>query len=248
MCNSCYNFFLTYCTLYNMKKIFLFFTAAILIISFNACKRSSEDFKTTPLSDYFPLTTGKYITYSLDSLIYVNFGTNSVVHSYQVKYEVDAQITDNLGRPAYRIYRFIRNNPAEPWTPDNSFIAVNTTNTFEFIENNMRFIKLEQPIRNNYSWKGNTYIDTYSANSLLHYLDDWDYVYDSVGVQTQVGNFILDNTLAVNQRDEMVGDPSTYVETNYSREKYAAGIGMVYRNFFHGEYQGPANGQGGILC
>ena len=74
------------------------------MIIFSACKKTTEQYPTAPLSDYFPLTVGKYITYSLDSTIYYkNFGASATVNSYQVKYVVDAQVTDNLGRPGYRI-------------------------------------------------------------------------------------------------------------------------------------------------
>jgi hypothetical protein len=231
-----------------MKKYPLLLFTISIIISFSACKKSTEDFTTAALSDYAPLTVGKYITYQLDSLVFINFGTDSVVRSYQVKYETDAQITDNLGRPAYRIIRYIRNNVTGPWTPDNTFMAVNTTNSYEFIENNLRFLKLQLPLRDNFSWKGNTHIDTYSANSELKYLDDWDYIYDSVGVQNQVGNFTLDSCLVVNQCDRVDGFPSNpdlYSEINYSQEKYALGIGMVYRRFYHNEYQPPVPGLGG---
>jgi len=231
-----------------MKKYPLLLIIAAVIISFSACKKSNEVFTTAAVVDYAPFTVGKYITYNLDSLIYINFGTGIETHSYQVKYETDALITDNLGRPAYRIIRYIRNTPTGPWLSDNTFMAVNTTNSLEFIENNLRFLKLKLPIRDNYSWKGNTYIDTYSLNSDVKYLDDWDYMYDSVGVQQKVGTLTLDNCLVVNQRDEVVGnplDPNSYSEINIGQEKYAAGIGLVYRKFFHSEYQPPVPGLGG---
>ena len=231
-----------------MKKYSLFLFAAVVIISFSSCKKSNDDFQTPGLSEYFPLTVGKYITYNLDSLVYTNFGTSTEVHSYQVKYETDAQITDNKGRPAYRIIRYIRSLPTDPWLSDNTFMAINDTYNLEFVENNLRFLKLHLPIRNNYSWKGNSYIDTYSLNSEVKYLDDWDYIYDSIGVQQQVGSFTLDNCLVVDQRDEVIGNPmdtDSYSEINYSREKYASGIGMVYRDFLHNEYQPPVPGLGG---
>ena len=82
------------------KLIFLSFTAVVLFLS--ACKKSSEDFKTASISDYYPLKIGKYITYKLDSTIFINFGTTQVINSNEVKHVVDALITDNLGRPAYR--------------------------------------------------------------------------------------------------------------------------------------------------
>ncbi len=231
-----------------MKKYPLFLFTAAVIISFSACKKSSEDFKTAGLEQYFPLTAGKYITYSLDSLVYTNFGTSTEIHTYQVKFQVDAQITDNLGRPGYRIIRYIRSNDTDPWVPDNTFMAINNTYTLEFVENNMRFLKLHQPIRDDYSWKGNTYIDTYSVNSEVRYLDDWDYIYEAVGQPQTVGTYSLDTCLVVNQRDEVIGnpsDPNAYSEINYGQEKYASGIGMVYRKFSHSEYQPPVPGLGG---
>jgi hypothetical protein len=233
-----------------MKKYPLFLFAVVLAISFNACKKSTEEFKTDSISDYNPLVVGKYIVYNLDSIVFINFGASSVVHSYQVKYETDGEMTDAQGRPAFRIIRYIRNSPSNAWAPDNTFMAVNTTQSLEFIENNLRFIKLKLPIRDNYSWKGNSFIDTYSANSELKYMDDWDYMYDSVGVQNTVGNYTLDNCLVVNQSDRVDGfpdDPALYSEINYSQEKYAKGIGMVYRKFFHSEYQPPVPGQGGFI-
>lgn len=231
-----------------MKKGFLLLFVTAVILFFSACKKTSEDFQTAAISDYAPFTAGKYITYKLDSLVYINFGVSSVIRSYEVKYMVDAEITDNLNRPAYRIIRYIRKTPANTFTPDATFEAVKTNNSLEFKENNERFIKLKLPIRNGYAWKGNTYIDTYSLNSEVRYLDDWDYIYDSVGVAATVSTFNLGNTIKVDQRDEVIGNPTdinSYSEINKGVEKYAKDIGMVYRLFFHSEYQPPTPGRGG---
>lgn len=231
-----------------MKKIIPLILIAALAFSLNACEKSSEELQTASISDYNPLIPGKYISYRLDSFVYTNFGVNSEIRTYEVKYMVDAAITDNQGRPSYRIIRFIRKTPANPWRSDASFMATNTSNGLEFVENNMRFIKLRTPVRDFYSWKGNSYIDTYSINSEVKYMDDWDYVYDSVNVPITLGAFTLDSTLKVDHRDEIIGNPSdinSYSEINYSMEKYAKGIGMIYRRFFHSEYQPPTPGQGG---
>ena len=229
-----------------MKKNYLFLTAACLILLLNACKKENDVFSTITLDSYYPLQTGKYITYQLDSLVYTNFGTQDTTISYEVKYQVDSLITDNLGRPAYRLFRFIRKSAPQPWVPSGTFMAVNSTSSVEFIENNLRYIKLKLPVKDGYLWKGNVFIDTYSLNSTLKYLDDWDYVYAGVGQPATVGGFSLDNTLTVQQRDEVIGDPSfpdSYSEINFGEEKYAQGIGLVYRKFFHSEFQpDPAPG------
>ncbi|HEY0354721.1 MAG TPA: hypothetical protein VGC29_00875, partial [Flavisolibacter sp.] len=73
-----------------------------------SCKKKTEEFQTDSLLDYVRLQTGKYITYNLDSTVFVNFGRNTEVHSYQEKHLVDAQVSDNLGRTGYRIFRYLR--------------------------------------------------------------------------------------------------------------------------------------------
>lgn len=232
------------------KVIFLLLFAFSCFLS--ACNKSPETFITPSLNDYFPLKVGKYITYNLDStVVYTNFGTTITVNSYQVKYVVDSLISDNLGRPAYRIVRYIRNSPVASWQSDNTFMAVLTGNSIEFTENNFRYIKLVLPIREGYTWKGNSYIDTYSLNSTVKYLDDWDYTYDSLNYAAKVGTLTIDSTVKVAQRDETIGNPAnpnSYSERNISEEKYAKGIGLVYRRFLHLEYQPPVPGHPGAYA
>lgn len=230
-----------------MKRNILL-TLLAFILFFTACKKQDDGFTSAAISDYAPYKVGKYITYKLDSFVFVNFGTKDTTISYQVKYTVDAAITDNLGRPAFRIIRYIRKTAADTWQPDNTFMAVNTGNTLEFIEDNLRYAKLKLPINNGFSWKGNSYIDTYSLNSEVKYLDDWDFTYDSVGVSLSLPGASFADALKVSQRDEEIGnpsDPNSYSEKNYCSENYVLGIGMVYRRFLHQEYQPPTPGNTG---
>lgn len=222
--------------------------ALLAVTFFTACQKENQLLKPIPLSEYFPLTVGKYITYNLDSTVYINFGQKDTVIKYQVKDSVENKITDNTGRPAFRIVRYIRKDASRAWSANNTFMAIPTATTIEFVENNFRFQKLKTPIKDGYSWKGNTFIDTYSLNSVYKYLDDWDYTYDSVGLPSTVGAFQFPFTIKVDQRDEFLGQdpkiPSTqYAERNFGVEKYAKGIGLVYKEFLHWEYQGAQPGR-----
>ncbi len=213
----------------------------------NSCKKRIDDFTTAPLADYYPLQVGKYITYDLDSTVFINFGQRDTVIKYQVQDRVDAQINDNTGQVAYRIIRFIRRNENEQWAPNNTFMAVPKENSIEYTENNLRFIKLKLPVSDGYSWKGNSYIDTYSFSSQVRYLDGWEYTYDSVNAPLTLGNITVDSTIKVAQMDEFLGeDPklpgAIYGEKNYSVEKYAKGIGLVFKEFIHWEYNGVQPG------
>ena len=203
-----------------------------------------------PLSDYYPVQVGKYVTYNLDSTLFIRFGQKDTVVHYQVQDRVDAQFNDNTGRPSFRILRFIRQDASQQWAPNNTFMVTPTGNSIEYVENNLRFIKMRMPIVQDYSWKGNSFIDTYSLLNDVRYLDDWDYIYDSIGQPLTINSLKLDSTLKVAERDEFLGQspslPGTsYAEKTYSVEKYAKGIGLIYREFLHWEYQGPQNGAPG---
>ncbi len=223
-----------------MKQLSLLIFILIII---SGCNKT-ENFVATPaINDYAPYEVGKYIVYKLDSFKFINFGTKDTVVSYQVKYQVDAKIKDNINRDAYRIVRFIRKKDSDSWQPENTFMAIPQQNSLEFVENNLRFINLALPIRDGFSWKGNSHIETY-LNPELQFLDGWDFTYDSVGQASTIGQTELPNTLKVVQKElEQNGDPAnpntTYAEKNYSVEKYAKDIGLVFKDFVHWEYQRP---------
>ena len=227
------------------KKILLagFFVAVL----FSACKKETEELNTATISDYMPLETGKYIIYQLDSIRY-GLTLTPITTSYQVKFLVDSLITDNLDRPAYRIYRYIRNTSTDPWIEEDTYMAISTSNSLEFVENNLRYIKLKLPVMQDYTWKGNSFINTTSDPSIFNfgYLAGWDYTYDSIDAPLTLGSINLDNTIKIAQRDEVIGNPPNYYsEINYGVEYYAKGIGMVYKRFLHSEYQPPINGYDG---
>jgi len=80
-------------------------------------------------------------------------------------------------------------------------------------------------------------------------LFDWDYTYESLNTPfTVFNNVTVDTTITVNQRDEVSGDPNNpnyYSEINFSKEVYGKGIGLIYKDFLHQEYQPPTGGNPG---
>ncbi len=227
-----------------MPKYFI--GSFLIVIVIMSCKKQIDNFSSEPLSNYYPLQVGKYITYNLDSTIFLSFGKKDSTMHYQAQDRVDAKLTDNLGRTAFRILRFIRKDSTLGWTPNNTFMAIPSKNSIEYLENNLRFVKLMLPIKKDFSWKGNSFIDTHSQYSEVKYLDDWDYIYDSIGVPLTINSITIDSTLKVAERDEFLGkDPSLpnteYAEKTYSVEKYGKGIGLIYREFLHWEYQSVNN-------
>jgi hypothetical protein len=231
-------------------------TTALACFIFLSCTKTTEEFQTPHLSEYLPLQVGKYITYRLDSTTFTNFGTVTVNHSYQEKHIVDAQITDALGRPSYRILRFIRDTAGtQPWAPAGTYSITPTDSVIEVNENNLRVLKLVLPIIQDNSWKGNRYLSDDAYGPLYSFnndfgMADWDYTYTSVNgsmiVKGQTYNDVLtvdaiNETFNASLETTTVTSPSIIAYVNYLQDDYAKGLGLIYQRFIMWEYQ-PPNG------
>ena len=233
------------------RYLYCIVLVSAVMLGFTHCKKTVE-YSSPPLTDYLNLEVGKYIIYRLDSTQFTNFGQTTIYLHYQAKDEIDAAIVDNLGRPAFRVIRYLRDTAGlNPWTPNSTYMIVPTEKSVEVVEDNFRYQKLMLPITEGFNWKGNTYISLYS-NDLsweFRYLDDWDYTYENVNLPyTVFNNQVVDSTITVNQRDEVSGhptDPNYYSEVNYSLEVYGKGVGLVFKDFLHWEYQPPTGGNPG---
>jgi hypothetical protein len=232
---------------------------AVFLVSFFvlSCAKETEEFISDSINDYLPTVVGKYITYRLDSTVFTNQGRNEEVHKYRVKHVVDAQITDNLGRPAYRIIRYLSDSAGTlPWVPNGTYFITPLNDQVEIVDNNLRSIKLHLPVKNNYNWKGNKYFsdDPYeqfcSLNSFDQALNETDFYYDgaTAGNETINGQVYKD-VITIQQEDESFNFPNTnptsYAERIFGKEKYSKGIGLVYRETILWEYQPNTGGGGG---
>lgn len=227
-----------------MRKYGIAILSIILLTT--ACKDKSIILTSPPLSDYFPLIVGKSITYRLDSTVTTAFGVSLTTSSYIVNDYVNAQIIDGLGRNSYRIFRtYTDTNSIAPYATMATFQATPVgTDWIEYLDNNLRFMKLRFPIQEGFTWKGNSFIDvTASGNSAFNFFADWDYTYQNVGKPDTVLGKVYPNTVTVMQRDETIPNvafnPANYQQRNYSIEVYAKNIGLIYKNLLHYIYQPP---------
>ena len=80
-----------------IKKVHIWIVAAWLLSAIG-CSEKTVEMTSPALSEYFPLTVGKYITYRLDSTVLTQFGRDTTVRSYRARDLVDAEIQDATGR------------------------------------------------------------------------------------------------------------------------------------------------------
>jgi hypothetical protein len=232
-----------------MKKLQVLFIISLVLITAGGCKKTvGTPSATIQPTDYLQLQVGKYVTYRLDSLQFVNFGSQDTIVSYQAMDVVDTLITDNLGRPSWRVIRYLSDTTGTaPWVPDITYMVTVTKQDVEVVENNLRFIKLVYPVSNGYNWSGNSYIDVTSDTfNVLTYMQGWNYTYDSVGLLFNTLGGTVANSLTVIQEPDITNgdfsDPTRFSERDYSTEVYGKGIGLIYKSFLHQEYQPPNGG------
>ena len=232
-----------------INPLLILLTASIIF----GCSKK-EEFKTEPISDYIPLVKGKYITYQTDSTVFTNFGRNTETHSYEEKHIVDAEITDALGRPSFRIFRFIRDLGQQDWRSSGSYFITPLNNTVEVIENNLRFIKLSVPLTVTNTWKGNRFLPIEPYSQFYSFNNDfdmqtWDYTISSTGETITLNGKTINDVITVDGVNDMLNvpitDPAAFASLSFQTEKYAKGIGLVFQDYILWEYQPNTSGAGG---
>jgi len=237
---------------------FLVIASGIILI-FSCNKKASfdtTDFQQQRLFEMLiPLQHGKYITYRVDSMIFTNFGRSTEIHSYLIKHVVDTLITDNLGRPSYRVFTYLSDTTGTaPWQPNGSYFITVLDDRVEVIEDNLRVMKIHIPVREGNSWKGNMYLpeDPYSSEYSFSNDDnmaDWNFFFDgplqsSLTLQDSTHTYTYNDVYTITEDNEIdpVTDPSDYGSTTIAQEMYSKNIGLVHRELTMWEQQPNPSG------
>jgi len=215
-------------------------TLIILILVNFSCNKSNPLVTDTP-ADYYPMHIGSYIIYRMDSLKYINVGSQDTVISYLAKEVVDDTLTDNLGQLSYRVIRYLSDTTGTlPWTPSIAYMVTPLKNSVEVVENNLRYIKMVSPVQDWISWLGNAYIDTQSDTSQVPYMDGWNYTYANTGQPYNVLGGQVPVSVTVNEANSVTGSANgSFTQTIFSVEVYGKNIGPIYKKFLYSVYQAP---------
>ncbi|WP_460686542.1 hypothetical protein [Niabella aquatica] len=231
-----------------MKYLCMLFISVLLF----SCNEKKEIFETDSVADYMPLVIGKSITYRLDSTVFPRGGSVIEVHKYQVKHTITGETTDNSGRKTFIVQRQINNETATgSWVSNGTYFITAYDNKIEVTDNNLRVVTLQAPLRQGFTWKGNSQLPFAPYGSLFdmstgYDMNTWSFVY-SYAANEIVEEQEYSNVWTVEQHNETINIPPTS-ETKIGTkevavEKYARGIGLVYKDFQLYEYQG-AGGAG----
>lgn len=140
----------------NNKYLSIVFVALASFVLY-ACSKSTETANFKLAKNYVSAAKGKFIIYKLDSIITRSFGSGFQTSTYTIKDSVVDVFIDNTGREAFKIFRYVLNGNGS-WTSTNTFVLTPQENNVEYVENNLRYIKLISPVQDGKEWKGNTYM------------------------------------------------------------------------------------------
>lgn len=215
----------------------------ILIIVLVGCEKQTIDLNFESIENYFPIKRGSAITYRYDSTSYTGTNNAKSTNTYYVRDVLDSSITDNLGKTNFLFKRSIRNKlDTTKWELLTTYRVTIDSNTIYLTENNLRFIKLVTPIREGYSWDGNSFINT-NENTGLDFFEGWEYTYGKPNETIIINTIPFVSSLTVFQKNDTIGNPSDRKQFSsilFSKEIYAKDVGLVYKEFLKETWQ-PSN-------
>jgi hypothetical protein len=224
----------------------------VLTVVLVSCRKQTATIHTAALHEYLPLQTGKYIHYRLDSMRFINHGQKDTVVSYDAKDVVEAEVTGNAEKPAFRVVRYLRDifsTHESDYAVNMAYLVSPTRECIEVMEQNLRFQKLRLPVTEGFSWHGNSYLPSIPFYVFYHFSNDedmgmWNFTYQDVNMPADIGEKTYDSTVTVAQVADSANVPIDYPDglayKNYWIEKYAKNIGLIYKEVIMWEYQPPS--------
>lgn len=235
-----------------MRKIILPTLAILLgVLCFSSCKKESVDLSEISQGNaYMPFQIGKYIIYNVDSTIWNDFLGAEIHHASQMRYDVVDTFTSG-GEFSYVINVLSRPTTLSAWEPNDVVYATVSNDRVVFTQQNLKFIKMVFPVADGKTWNGNAMIPLNNDANAEFDNTKWIYTYADVDQQFDPGNNLYEHTITVNEIDDQLNDPEAnplaYAYKNYSQEKYAYNVGLIYKERIYWVFQpkSPDGGSGG---
>ncbi len=217
----------------HLIQVFLFFMAFLLLLP--SCKNRVDDISIDYEYEYYPLDSGRYIIYDVDSIKYswqpVGSGSNSTYIQYidTIRYQwkelYAGTFYDNFqGVLKHRIEYYRRKSQDDPWQNDRVWYALKTPTNLQRQEDDLRFMKLVFPPREGYTWDGTVFIP---KTGIYDFFSEWKFKYSNVGKSFSVNGRDFQTTVIVDHVN--VDDNKIFYQ--FSREIFAKNVGVIYRDW-----------------
>jgi hypothetical protein len=202
--------------------LFVVFAALVIVA---ACKKDKPSYQANYQYDYYPIDSGHYVIYHVDSVLY-NF--NDPVYtrdtfSYDWKVQIGDTFYDNQNQLCYKLDCYRRADSTQAWSFDREWYTKRTTTNLQVVEDDIRFIKLIFPPQLNATWNGNLYVPTTPPYDAFL---NWNYNYANVDTAFVLNGVTYNHALVVSEVNN-----ENYLAKTLRREAYVEGIGMIYQEW-----------------
>ena len=227
------------------KKILpVLLVVAIVFVSFFSCRKVTVS-TADATRNYFPLQFGKYVTYAVDSIYYIDTNCSKREIKSQMKYAITDTFRDSKFRLSYLMDIYSRPYDGAVWQQAGVLYITPTYDSILVTQDQSKYIKMVFPVVNGTTWAGNTY--ALVQDSSFSYLANWNYTYQNYHLSYNNGLVNFDNTVTVLEDDESQNYPNVDSQVNayrtYAKEVYAYNVGMIYKEWTHWTYK-PDSAQG----
>jgi hypothetical protein len=186
---------------------------AVLFIIIASC--DSEEYKRPDIGlDYFPLQTGFYQIYDVETIEYTR-GSSPVTGTFEMLVQVVDSFPSTANEITYVIHRSARSIPDADWTVLDTWSARKNDREVVVNEGNVPYLKLIFPVQKGSKWNPNKY----NTGGI----DEIEITAHKVPFQLE-GGTTFDNTLTVLHDNE---DHILYLDKR--QEVYAEGSGLIYK-------------------
>lgn len=181
--------------------------------------------------EYYPLDLGQTRYYEADSLTFKPVPGGIQVDSvhFFIRETVSDTFRDAGDQLRYRVDRYIRGDESETWRPGRALSAARTDRQAILQEDNLPYVKLLFPLKAGLAWDGNRLFAADElrqrvAGELVEVFKEWTSSVVDVGQAMSIGDQNYEQVATV-----LHADFESVVDIRRVEERYAKGIGLVYR-------------------
>jgi len=180
-----------------------------------------------PPEAYYPIEVGKYWVYQVDSIIYDDLGDKICPTSGYIREELKSVLSQDDLSTVYVLEKSYRKLPTDTWQITDIWTLTQGRNFIQRSEENLRFVKMQTPLRVGNTWEGNQFdselILTVKDEAIAIY-KNWAYEVLEVGLAEEIAGVSYEDLMVIQQADD-----ENLIERRYSVEKYAKDVGLVFR-------------------
>jgi hypothetical protein len=216
------------------RYVYFFLTLSLVCFGLGSCGKTEIDTLPDLAKEYYPLQIGKTLVYDIDTILFDPESATKVkidTFRWQVREVFVDTFRDITKQLTYRIERSERRRgSSEPFEIKKIFTTALADNGVLKTEDNLTFIKMPRYFGEKTTWDGNVYCDQsliieVAGERMGLFSKKWNYEVLTVAKAEKIGTKDFTNVLTTRAQS----DTRIFTEKRYNLEKYAKGVGLIYK-------------------